>query len=237
MRRCWIVLWVGLATACSRSQSERVQAEPAPAPAPVGAPGTYAGRPIAGTCSHLGAAWLDRPEREAREQPDRVLDLLGIDAGSTVADVGAGTGYFTTRLAARVGASGQVIATEVQPEMKQLLDGRLAGRGIRNVRTVLAGTDDAALPAACCDVVLMVDVYHELADPPAVMAGVRAALRPAGRLVLVEYKSEDPSIPIKDEHRMALPQIQRELTSLGFTFVTSHEELPDQRVVVFRGDR
>jgi ubiquinone/menaquinone biosynthesis C-methylase UbiE len=190
--------------------------------------GTYAGRPIAPTMSYLGADWLDRPDRDAREQHERVLDSLKLTPQMTVADVGAGTGYFTLRLAKRVA---HVIATDLQPQMLDKLRARLGP--ITNVQLVLAGDRDAALPAGCCDLVLMVDVYHELADPPGVMAGIRRALKPGGRLVLVEYRGEDPAVAIKPEHKMTLAQLKLELARLGFAFVESNEMLPDQRVVTF----
>jgi ubiquinone/menaquinone biosynthesis C-methylase UbiE len=190
--------------------------------------GTYAGRPIAPTMSYLGADWLDRPDRDAREQPERVLDSLKLTPQMTVADVGAGTSSFTLRLAKRVA---HVIATDLQPQMLDKLRARLGP--ITNVQLVLAGDRDAALPAGCCDLVLMVDVYHELADPPGVMAGIRRALKPGGRLVLVEYRGEDPAVAIKPEHKMTLAQLKLELARLGFAFVESNEMLPDQRVVTF----
>jgi len=207
----------------------RSSADPKPAD------GTYQGRPIAATCSYAGADWLERPDRAEREQPDRVLDALKLDPASTAADVGAGTGYFTVRLTHRVA---HVYATDVQPEMLQLLGDRLAREQLGNVELRQAGDRDAALPAGCCDLVLLVDVYHELADPAAVMAGIRAALRDRGRLVLVEYRAEDPKVPIRPEHKMTLPQIQHELGGLGFRFEQSLEFLPDQRIVIFtRADR
>jgi ubiquinone/menaquinone biosynthesis C-methylase UbiE len=190
--------------------------------------GTYQGRPIAQTCSYLGADWLDRPDREAREQPEKVLDALKLTPAMTVADVGAGTGYFTVRMAKRVA---KVYATDAQPEMVKLLKQHTAS--VPNVEVVLAGDHDAALPEHCCDVILLVDVYHELADPAAIVAGLRRALRDRGRLVLVEYRGEDPEVPIKAEHKMTLPQIKKELGQLGFSFVDSLEFLPDQRVVIF----
>jgi len=191
---------------------------------------TYQGRPIAQTCSYLGADWLDRPDRAEREQPDRVIDALHLDPHATVADVGAGTGYFTIRLARRVA---KVLATDLQPEMLDLLRANVARAHLANVEAVHAGEHDAALPAHCCDLVLLVDVYHELSDPTAVMAGIRRALTDHGRLVLVEYRGEDPEVPIKPEHKMTLPQIKTELGALGFAFVDSLEFLPDQRVVIF----
>jgi ubiquinone/menaquinone biosynthesis C-methylase UbiE len=199
------------------------------APEPEG-DGRFQGRPIAQTCSYLGADWLDRPERAEREQPDRVLDALALDPRSTVADVGAGTGYFTIRLARRVA---RVLATDLQPEMLQLLAANLARAHLGNVELIRAGAHDAGLPAACCDLILLVDVYHELADPRAVMAGIRRALTAHGRLVLVEYRGEDPAVPIKPEHKMTLPQIRTELTAHGFAFERALEFLPDQRIVIF----
>jgi ubiquinone/menaquinone biosynthesis C-methylase UbiE len=200
--------------------------QPTPAPAPSG---TYAGRPIAQTMSYLGADWLDRSDRDAREQPERVLDSLKLAPEMTVADVGAGTGYFTLRLAKRVA---HVIATDLQPQMLDMLRAR-AGSDT-NVTLVLATDHDAALPPACCDVVLMVDVYHELSDPPAIMRGVAKALKPNGRLVLIEYRGEDPAVAIKPEHKMTLAQLKLELAQLHFNFVESNEMLPDQRIVTFR---
>jgi ubiquinone/menaquinone biosynthesis C-methylase UbiE len=197
---------------------------------------TYAGRPIAQTMSYLGADWLDRPDRDAREQPERVLDALGIGSGMVVADVGAGTGYFTVRMARRVGATGKVWATDLQPEMLRLLDGRLSREHVGNVELRRATDDDTGLPHDCCDLILLVDVYHELADPAAILAGLRHALRPHGRLVLVEYRAEDPNVPIKPEHKMRLEQVKKELGERGFHFVDSLEFLPDQHVIIFTRD-
>jgi predicted methyltransferase len=197
---------------------------------------SYEGRPIAATCSHLGADWLERPEREGREQPERVLDLIGVGPGMVVADVGAGTGYFTVRLARRVGPSGLVLATDVQAEMLRRIDARLGTEQIENVQLIRATEHTAELPARCCDLILLVDVYHELVDPPGVMAGVRRGLRDGGRLVLVEYRGEDADLAIKPEHKMTLARIKQELEPLGFAFLESLEELPDQRIVIFSRD-
>ncbi len=204
----------------------------APRPADDGS-GRYQGREIAQTCSYLGADWLDRADRTEREQPDKVVAALELAPGMTAADVGAGTGYFTVRLARAVGPTGTVYATDLQPEMLKLLAATVTRERITNARIIRATEHSAELPAACCDLVLLVDVYHELSDPAAVMAGIHAALRPGGRLVLVEYRGEDPAVPIKPEHKMTLPRIQKELGGLGFTFVESLEFLPDQRIVLF----
>ena len=213
--------------ACSSHETAR----PPPTRTPTPAQETATSRTPAATCSYLGAEWLDRPDRDAREQPDKVLHALRLTPDMTVADVGAGTGHFTVLLAKRVKA---VHATDLQPEMLRMLDARLAKANITNVTLHRAGDHDAALPAGCCDLVLMVDVYHELADPAAVLAGVRKALKPKGRLVLVEYRGEDPSVPIKPEHKMTVAQVRGELEPLGWTFEQSLEFLPDQHVIVFR---
>ncbi len=189
---------------------------------------------IADLCT--GAAWLDRPDRDEREQPERVLDALALAPGMTVADVGAGTGYFTVRLARRVGPTGHVYATEISPEMLRLVDARVSRERLPNVQLGLATATDAKLPARCCDLVLLVDVYHELTDPPAVMAGIRRALKEAGRLVLVEYRGEDAQLAIKPEHKMTLARLRAELEPMGFAFAQSLEFLPDQRIVIFTRD-
>jgi FkbM family methyltransferase len=198
--------------------------------------GSYAGRTIARACSFLGAAWLDRPEREESEKPEAVLDALDVHAGMTVADVGAGTGYFTLRLARRVGKTGKVIATDVQPEMIATLSERVALAGLDNVEAVVVSDKDAKLPVGKVDLALLVDVYHELGDPAGTMQQVRAALAPTGRLVLVEYRGEDPQVPIRAEHKMTLAQVRHELEPMGFRFVESMEFLPAQRVIVFVRD-
>ncbi len=190
--------------------------------------GTYEGRPIAQTMSYEGAEWLDREDRGEREQPDRVLDALKLTHDMVAADVGAGTGYFTVRLARRVS---KVYATDLQPEMLRMLDARLGSASISNVELERATEHDAALPPGCCDLVLLVDVYHELSDPAAVMAGIHKALHPSGRLVLIEYRGEDPRVYIKPEHKMTLAQIKKELAPLGFQYLDSLEFLPDQHIV------
>jgi ubiquinone/menaquinone biosynthesis C-methylase UbiE len=191
------------------------------------------GRPLAPPMSYRGATWLDREDREATEQPEHVLDVLAIRDGQTVADVGAGSGYFTVRLARRVGPRGRVLATDLQPEMLALLRDKVALAKLTNVVPVLATEGDAKLPAGAVDLVLMVDVYHELPRPAETLAQIRAALRPGGRLALVEYRGEDPSVPIKEEHKTTLAQLKRELTANGFAFRASDESLPQQRIVIF----
>jgi ubiquinone/menaquinone biosynthesis C-methylase UbiE len=183
--------------------------------------------------SYQGADWLDREDRETTEQPEHVLDVLAVKEGMTVADVGAGSGYFTVRIAKRVGPRGRVLATDLQPEMLDLLRTKIAAAKLSNVVPVLATESEAKLPRNELDLVLMVDVYHELPRPAATLAQVRGALRPGGRIALVEYRGEDPDVPIKPEHKTTLVQIRRELDANGFAFQSSDESLPQQRIIVF----
>ena len=196
-------------------------------------PGTYMGRPIAQVMSYQGADWLFRDEREAEEQPERMLDALKIQAGQTVADIGAGAGYTSLRLSRRVGAEGLVLATDVQPQMLAMLRDNAKAAGAKNIRPIRATQGNVNLPEGGVDLALMVDVYHEASDPEALLVGVRKALKPGGRLVLVEFRGEDPEVPIKPEHKMTLDQVKRELEPQGFRFVESLEFLPWQHIIVF----
>lgn len=232
-RMRWIVV-AALVAACGRA-APATEAAPAPAIASPAADAatSYAGRPIAPTMSYLGAGWLDRDDRIERERPDDVVAALRLKPGMVVADIGAGSGYFSVRLARAVGPSGVVIATDVQPEMLALITKRMATTGLANIEPRLVKPDDAGLAPGSIDLALLVDVYHELADPAAILRGVRAALKPGGRLVLVEYRAEDPDVPIKPEHTMTLAQIRAELGPLGFRELEDLEFLPDQRIVIF----
>jgi protein-L-isoaspartate O-methyltransferase len=191
------------------------------------------GREYARPMGVAGAAWLDRPEREQEEQPTRALQLMQIERGTTVADIGAGSGYFTERLARLVGPSGRVYATDIQRGMLDLLERRLARAQIRNVSIILGEPSNPKLPENSVDTALMVDVYHELSEPQTVLGHIRAALKPQGRLVLIEYKGEDPTIPILPSHKMTVAQAKLELESEGFVLTTAHAGLPRQHVLIF----
>ncbi|MBS1859260.1 MAG: class I SAM-dependent methyltransferase [Acidobacteria bacterium] len=192
------------------------------------------GRPYAGVMGVRGADWLVRPEREAEEQPDRALDLIGITRGSTLADIGAGAGYFTWRMAARTGPAGRVYATDIQPAMLDLLRRNMRDRKLDNVVPVLGAVDDPKLPAGALDLILLVDVYHEFNHPREMLRGMRDALKPDGRLVLLEYRAEDPDVPIRPEHKMTVAQVKAELQPEGFRLDKLLEDLPRQHILIFR---
>ena len=192
------------------------------------------GRPYAGMMSADGAPWLTRPEREEEEQPDRALDEIGIAKGSTVADVGAGSGAITWRLAERVGPSGKVYANDIQPRMLELLRQNMAQRRIANVETVLGAVDDPKLPPSSVDLELMIDVYHEFSRPQEMLRHLRESLKPGGRMVLLEYRGEDPAIPIRPEHKMTVAMVKAEVEPEGFRLDKTIEALPRQHILIFK---
>lgn len=192
-------------------------------------------RQIAPVMSYLGADWLIRPEREHEEKPDLVVEALRIPRGSTVIDLGAGVGYFTWRLANQVGPEGRVIATDVQPEMLAMLRRNMRARGIHNFESILVTQTDARLPADTgAELALLVDVYHELSHPELTMRQVLRALKPGGRMVLVEYRQEDPWLPIHPLHKMSVEGAREEIEPVGFEFVEVLDFLPSQHFIVFR---
>ena len=199
-------------------------------------PGVHpvSGRRFAQVMGPGGADWLVRPERIEEEEPDKALDAIAIQAGQTVADLGAGVGYMTWRMAKRVGPQGLVYGQDVQPYMLEQLQKNMKERGITNVKTVLGGFSDPKLPVGALDLVLMVDVYHEFSEPQKMLRGIRESLKPGGRLVLIEYRGEDPTVPIRPEHKMTVKQVRDELEPVGFGFVESLEILPRQHILVFR---
>jgi ubiquinone/menaquinone biosynthesis C-methylase UbiE len=192
------------------------------------------GRHIAPVMSASGAAWLDRPERAAEEQPDKAIDALQLTPGMTVADIGAGTGYMTLRMARRVGPTGKVYGVDIQQIMIDRLTANARRAGLTNVEPVLGTSADPRLPAGRIDLALMVDVYHELSQPQAMLDALHRALKPSGRLVLLEYRKEDPSIPIRPEHEMTVAQARQELEASGFLLSQVIETLPRQHILIFR---
>jgi ubiquinone/menaquinone biosynthesis C-methylase UbiE len=196
-------------------------------------PGTYMGRPIAQVMGYQGADWLFRDSREAEEQPEQMLDALKIKPGQTVADIGAGAGYTSLRLSKRVGETGTVLATDVQPQMLAMLAENARTVGVKNIQPIRSTQTDTKLPEGKVDLALMVDVYHEASDPEALLRGLKKALKPGGRLVFVEFRGEDPEVPIKPEHKMTLAQVKKEVEPQGFVFKESFEFLPWQHIIIF----
>lgn len=199
------------------------------------APGVHpvSGRRFAPVMGYQGADWLDRNERVEEEEPDIALRAIGLTAGSIVADVGAGSGYMTVKMAKLVGPTGKVYANDIQPEMLTLLARRLTREKIDNVETILGTVDDPRLPAAALDLILMVDVYHEFQAPQRMLQKMRESLKPGGRLVLLEYRKEDPAIPIRFEHKMSVAEAKLELEAEGFKLSRVEEMLPRQHILVF----
>ena len=194
----------------------------------------YLGREIAQVMSFHGAQWLERAERVDEERPELVLAALELKPGMTVADIGAGTGYYSWRMAQRVGASGTVYAVDIQPEMIKLLERQMSRRGAANVKPVLGGLTDPRLPPGSIDLALMVDVYHEFEYPYEMLAAIVRALKPGGRLVFVEFRGGDAAVPIKPLHTMTEAQVRKEAAIHALQWVKTARDLPWQNAIVFR---
>jgi ubiquinone/menaquinone biosynthesis C-methylase UbiE len=184
-----------------------------------------------------GAPWLIRPEREEEEKPEQLLEALKIRPGDVIADIGAGVGYFSLRLARRVGKTGKVLAVDIQQAMLDDLARSRDREGLQNIETILGTETDPRLLPNSIDLALLVDVYHEFSQPAAMMEKIRAALKTTGRLVLVEYRGEDPSVPIKPLHKMTERQVLEEIVPMGFRHLETLNILPRQHIVIFEKQR
>jgi ubiquinone/menaquinone biosynthesis C-methylase UbiE len=200
------------------------------------APESYRGRTIAQTMHYLGAPWLTRESREREEDCTRLLKILRLRPGQTVCDMGCGNGFYSLRLAKMVGASGKVFAVDIQPEMLKLLGERAEAAGIENIEPILGTVIDPKLPAESNDLVLLVDVYHEFSHPEQMLAAIRRSLKPDGRVALVEFRGEDPDVPIKPLHKMTKAQIMKEFPPNGFKLIEEFDALPWQHVMFFVRD-
>ena len=198
-------------------------------------PGVHpvSGRVYARTMSVDGAPWLDRREREDEEEPGLALRLLRVKKGATVADIGAGSGYYSIRLAKIVGPMGKVYATDIQAGMLTILQQNVVRAKVDNVVPVLGAFDDPKLPAESIDLAIMVDVYHEFSQPQRMLQRIREALKPDGRLVLLEYRAEDPNVPILPDHKMTKAQVKLEVEHEGFKQSRVFDDLPWQHLFVF----
>ena len=192
------------------------------------------GRVLAPVMGVGGAAWLERPEREDEEAPNKAIDALELKPGMVVADIGAGSGYYSVRLAQRVGPTGRVFATDIQQGMIDILNRRIANERIENITTVLGGAEDPRLPPRSLDLAIMVDVYHELQSPQLFLQRLRECFKPDGRLVLLEFRKEDPRIPILEVHKMSVAEVKQELEAEGFVLDRVVETLPWQHILVLR---
>jgi ubiquinone/menaquinone biosynthesis C-methylase UbiE len=197
----------------------------------------YLGREIAQVMGPGGIPWLERSERETEEQPQLVTDALEIKPGQTIADLGAGSGYYSFRIAPLVGSTGKVLAIDIEPLMLEAIAQRARRERIGNVATIRSSAQDPNLAPRSVDLLFMVDVYHELEYPYEMMTKVRTALKPGGRVALIEYRAEDPEVPIKPLHRMSERQVRREMQAAGFRYLKTVRTLPLQHLIVFEASR
>lgn len=194
----------------------------------------HLGREIAQTMHFAGAAWLVRESRQREEDCRLLLEALDVRPGQTICDMGCGNGFYTLELARRVGPKGMIHAVDIQPEMLRLLAERAAAEGLTNIRPVLGTAIDPRLPRRAVDMVLCVDVYHEFSHPAQMLAAIRDSLTDDGRLVLAEFRGEDPAVPIKPLHKMTKDQIRGELGPAGFAVAREFDRLPWQHLMFFR---
>lgn len=196
----------------------------------------YKGREIAQTMHYLGAPWLTRESRDREEDCKTMLKALDIKPGQIVCDMGCGNGFYSLKLAKLVGPKGKILAVDIQPQMLHLLKERARVAEIKNIELVLGTTVDPKLPPGSCDLILCVDVYHEFSNPEEMLAAMRKALKPGGKLVLAEFRAEDPNVPIKPLHKMSKEQVLKELPPNGFKLVEDFEKLPWQHLFFFEAD-
>jgi len=194
----------------------------------------YFGREIAHVMGHQAAEWLERTNRDEEEHTGKLVDNLNLKAGDVVADIGCGTGYFSRRIARKIVPDGRVLGVDIQPEMLELLNNNMAKAGVTNVVPVLGTIQDPRLAANSVDLALMVDVYHEFDYPFEMVQSITRALKPGGRLVFVEFRAEDPRVPIKTVHKMSESQVKREMSLFPLDWVETIGVLPRQHIIVFR---
>jgi len=196
----------------------------------------YMGRRVAQTMHFTGAEWLIRDEREREERCSLMLANLGIKPGMNICDMGCGNGFYSLQMAQLTGKNGYVVGVDVQPEMLGYLRERMEGQGVDNVIPILGSFHDPRLPPNMIDLILLVDVYHEFSHPEQMLAAMRRSLKPDGLIVMVEYRAEDKSVPIKPLHKMSKKQVNKELTANGFKLVKEFDGLPWQHMMFFGKD-
>ncbi|MGD1704948.1 class I SAM-dependent methyltransferase [Dapis sp. BLCC M229] len=193
----------------------------------------YLGREIAKVMGHEGAGWLERPSRNYQEKPQNAIDNLDLKPTDVVADIGAGTGYFTFRISPLV-PEGKVLAIDIQPEMLELINFVNNKENITNIETILGDVDNPNIPPSSVDIALLVDAYHEFEYPREIMLGIVEGLKPGGRVVLLEYRSENPMIMIKGLHKMSEKQVKKEMKAVGLVWQDTRNFLPQQHFLVFK---
>jgi ubiquinone/menaquinone biosynthesis C-methylase UbiE len=238
-----LVLIIGLAGTALAQDDPPAPFEPVKKPSPLyqqlkranieGIGKFYLGRQISHVMGHQGARWLDRPEREREENTSEMIRSLKLSPGDQVADIGVGTGYIARRIAKVIGEKGVVFGVDIQPEMLELLEERMKAAGIHNVKGALGTITDPKLPANSIDLIIMVDVYHEFSHPYEMMVGIVKALKVGGRIAFVEYRGEDPKVPIKRLHKMTEVQVKKEAALFSLKHVQTYKKLPWQHVVFF----
>ncbi len=195
----------------------------------------YMGREIAHVMGHQAADWLERPEREKEERTDKLVELLGLKAGMNVADIGCGSGYLSERIAPRIAPGGVVYGVDIQQEMLDMLVKKMKAKGITNVQPVMGEEADPKLDAQTCDLMVMVDVYHEFEFPYEMIRKMIFGLKPGGQIAFVEFRGEDPNVPIKLVHKMTEAQVRKEMSvHPELEWVDTKKELPQQHVIFFR---
>lgn len=193
----------------------------------------YMGREIAQVMGHQAADWLDRPEREQEEAPSRLIEALKLRPGMTVIDIGAGSGTLSFPMATRVLPGGQVIAEDIQPEMLDLVRAKARKTKVTNVVPLLGTTTDPKVSPGSADLMIMVDVYHEFDQPYEMVSNMVRGLKKGGRIVFVEYRKEDPNVPIKELHKMSVAQVQKEMSLFPLNYVGTSSILPRQHIITF----
>ena len=232
MKKSWhfILLFIALLNAATLMAQERYTVKSGD---PNGINKWYMGRQIAHVMSHFGIEWLERKEREMEENTSQLLKNLAVQPGTAIADIGAGSGYHSTLLSKMVG-TGKVYAVDVEPEMIAYLKNRIKLEGYKNIIPVLSTEQKVSLPANSIDIMLLVDVYHEFSFPYEMTLSMLEALKPGGKLVLVEFRAEDPNVPIKTIHKMGEQQAVKEFKASGFLFEKNLGNLPWQHCLIFR---
>jgi ubiquinone/menaquinone biosynthesis C-methylase UbiE len=194
---------------------------------------SYFGREIAHVMGHLAADWLDRPEREEEEAPQLLIKALNLKPGMVIADIGAGSGYLSFPMAKFVAPNGKVYAEDIQPEMLDIIRQKAAANGIKNVVPMLGTITDPQLPPKSVDLMILVDVYHEFDHPYEMVTNMVKALKKGGRLVFVEYRGEDSTVPIKALHKMTEAQVRKEMAIFPLAFQKNLNVLPRQHILIF----